>query len=82
MSVLKHNQHLITFSFGFFAITNMSKQTHSYGSQSNCNILSQGSRAQLKQTLTSIMVIQTKLKHQHLKSVWLVTCEAAVCGVV
>ncbi len=62
----------------------MSKQTHSYGSQSNCNILSQGSRAQTKATLTSIMVIQTKLKHQHLKSVWLVTCEAgdAVCGVV
>ncbi len=30
------------------------------------------------------MVIQTKLKHQHLKSVWLVICEAgdAVCGVV
>ncbi len=66
------------------AITKMSKQTHNYGSQSNYDILSQGSRAQLKQTLTSIMVIQTKLKHQHLKSVWLVTCEAgdAVCGVV
>ncbi len=78
ISLLKHNhQHPI-------AITNMSKQTHSYGSQSNYNILSQGSRAKLKQTLTSIMVIQTKLKHQHLKSVWLVTCEAgdAVCGVV
>ncbi len=82
MSLLKHNQHLITFSLGFFAITNMSKKTHSYGSQSNYNILSQGSRAKLKQTLTSIMVIQTKLKHQHLKSVCLVTCEAAICGVV
>ncbi len=78
ISLSKSNhKHLI-------AITKISKQTHNYGSQSNCNILSQGSRAQLKQTLTSIMVIQTKLKHQHLKSVWLVTCEAgdAVCGVV
>ncbi len=48
------------------------------------NVLTQGSRAQLKETLTSIMVIQTKLKHQHLKSIWLVMSEAgdAVCGVV
>ncbi len=74
--LLKHNhQHMI-------AITNMSKQTQSYGSQSNCNVLSQGSRAQLKETLTSIMIIQTKLKLKHLKSIWLVMSEAgdAVCG--
>ncbi len=46
--------------------------------------LSQGSRAQLKQTLTSIIIIQSKLKHQHLISIWLVMSEAgdAVCGVV
>ncbi len=89
MSLLKYNQHLITFSLGFFfffffAIINMSKQTHSYGSQSNCNVFNQGSRAQLNQTLIWIMVTQTRLKHQHLKSVWLVMCEAgdAVYGVV
>ncbi len=41
---------------------------HSYGSKSNCNVLSQGSRAQLKQTLTSIMIIQSKLTLKHLKS--------------
>ncbi len=62
----------------------MSKQTHSYGNQINYNVLSQGSRAQLEETMTPIIVTQTKLRHQHLKSVWLVTCEAgdAVCGVV
>ncbi len=84
MSLLKHNQHLITFSLGFFAITNMSKQTHSYGSQNNCNILSQGSRAQLKQTLTSIMVIQTTLLTRLTLDVDVLMFEAgdAVCGVV
>ncbi len=61
----------------------MSKKTQLCGSQRNSNVLSQGSRAQLKETLTSIMVIQTKLQHQPLKSVWLVLSEAgdAVCGV-
>ncbi len=86
-SLLKGNQLLATFSLGFFsflAITNISKQTHSYGSLKNYNVLSQGSRAQLKETLTSIMAIQTKLKHQHLKSFWLVRHETGntVCGVV
>ncbi len=59
----------------------MSKQTHSSNIGNN---LSQGTRAQLKQTLTSIMVIQTKLNHRHLMSVWLVISEAgdAVCEVV
>ncbi len=62
----------------------MSKQTQSNGRQKCCSVLSQGSRAQTKQTLTLIMVIQTKLKHQHLMSIWLVMHKAgnAVYGVV
>ncbi len=89
ISLLKHsNQHPIdnvtNITITLAAITVCLFRHVSYGSQSNFYVLSQGSRAQLKQTLTSIMVIQTKLKHQHLKSIWLVTCEAgdAVNGVV
>jgi len=80
----RNHQHMIIFLFGFCAITNVFYKHSVPTARENLLLQSQGSRAKLKQTLSTIMVSLNETIHhlRHQKSskpLFILNCNLCRC---